>query len=184
MTPAESSWPQPADPDAVPPPAPTMAAAPSILRKNPWLALLLSGFPGLGNLYNGLYLRAFVQFLLVAGLLGAVDRSHSGPFYPMALVFFWAFNALDAFRQAMLINYGYSQDLGLLDRPKRPGTGQGGLVAGIILTLLGTVALLDQYFNIDLRWLYDLWPVSLILVGIWLVVASLRERAKAAQLSE
>ena len=38
---------------------------------------------------------------IVIGLLGVV----------------WFFNVLDAYRQAVLINYGYSQDLGLLDRP-------------------------------------------------------------------
>lgn len=188
MNPAESSWPQyPENPPenpalAAPAPAASLAAAerPPLDRKIPLLAGLLSGFPGMGNVYNGLYLRGLVQFLIVAGLMNMVDHGN-GPFFPMTLVFFWAFSVLDAYRQAMLINYGYAQDLGLLDQPQRPRAGQGGLIAGIILTLLGIIATLEQYVDIDLRWLYDLWPVLLIGVGLWLIVAAVRERNRMAE---
>jgi hypothetical protein len=179
MSPAENpSW-QPY-PDAAPPPA---APAPAVHRdpihqKVPFLAAILSGFPGMGNVYNGLYLRGLVQFLIIGTLVNMLDHGGS-PFLGMALAFFWAFNVLDAYRQAVLINYGYSQDLGLLDTPQRPRAGQGGLVAGIILTFLGIIAFLDQYVNIDLRWLYDLWPLAIVAVGVWLIVASIRDRQKA-----
>ncbi|HWM92076.1 MAG TPA: DUF5668 domain-containing protein [Thermoanaerobaculia bacterium] len=184
MNPAESSWPQqhpenppPAMPPAFPPGVAVQPGRPAIERKIPLLAGLLSGFPGMGNVYNGLYLRALIQFLIVAGLMSAADRGDT-PFFPMTLVFFWAFSVLDAYRQAMLINYGYAQDLGLLDRPQRPAAGQGGLISGVILTLLGLIALADQYVDVDLRWLYDLWPLLLVGVGIWLIVASIRDRKK------
>ena len=165
------------------PPAPPVAQAPAahrdpIHQKVPFLAAILSGFPGMGNVYNGLYLRGLVQFLIIGTLVNMLDHGGS-PFLGMALAFFWAFNVLDAYRQAVLINYGYSQDLGLLDAPQRPRAGQGGLVAGIILTFLGTIAFLDQYVNIDLRWLYDLWPLAIVAVGVWLIVASIRDRQKA-----
>ncbi len=184
MTPAESSWPQyPENPPAVPAPADPIPAASRqpFERKRPLLAGVLSGFPGMGNVYNGLYVRGLIQFLIVAGLMGLVDRSGNA-FFVMTMIFFWAFSVLDSYRQAMLINYGYAQDLGLLDRPQRPMAGQGGLIAGIVLTLLGIVATLEQYVDIDLRWLYDLWPVLLIGVGLWLIVAAVRERNKAAGL--
>jgi hypothetical protein len=183
MNPAESSWPQ--YPENPPPPAAPAAPAPaplaSLERKRPPLAALLSGFPGLGNVYNGLYLRGLIQFLIVAGLMGLVDYNDK-PFFVMSLLFFWAFSILDAYRQAVLINYGYAQDLGLTDRPQRPRAGQGGLIAGIILTLLGIIATVEQYIDVDLRWLYDLWPLLLIGVGVWLIVAAVRERNKAETL--
>jgi hypothetical protein len=100
------------------------------------------------------------------------------PFLIMATMFFWAFSILDSYRQALLINYGYAQDLGLLDRPQRPRAGQGGLIAGVILTVLGLVALVDQYVDVELQWLYDLWPVLLVGTGIWLIVASVRDRKR------
>ena len=183
MNPAESSWPQYPEnppPPAAPAPAPLAAGQLPFERKRPLLAGVLSGFPGMGNVYNGLYLRGLVQFLIVAGLMNLTDRA-DGPFFPMTMVFFWAFSILDAYRQALLINYGYAQDLGLLDQPQRPKAGQGGLIAGLILTFLGIVATLEQYVNIDLRWLYDLWPVLLIVVGLWLIAASVRERNKVLE---
>lgn len=188
MNPAESPWPQypenapEAPPPAAPAPAPPLAAGQLPFdRKIPLLAGLLSGFPGLGNVYNGLYVRGLVQFLIVAGLMGLVDYTET-PFFVMTTIFFWAFSVLDAYRQAVLINYGYAQDLGLIDRPERPRAGQGGLIAGVVLTLLGIVATLEQYVDIDLRWLYELWPLLLVGVGIWLIAASVRERNRAAEL--
>lgn len=176
MNPSESSWPQ-QHPENPPPPAAVIQPGRPFERKSPLLAGLLSGFPGLGNIYNGLYLRGLIQFLIVAGLGNLADRA-DGPFFPMTVFFFWAFNVLDAYRQAVLINYGYAQDLGLLDQPQRPRAGQGGLIAGIILTLLGVIALVDQYVDVDIRWLYDLWPLLLVGIGIWLIVASIRDRKR------
>ena len=177
MNPAESSWPQQYPENPPPPAAVVQPGRLPFERKSPRLAGLLSGFPGLGNVYNGLYIRGLVQFLIVAGLMGLVDR-HDVPFFVMTLIFFWAFSVLDAYRQAVLINYGYAQDLGLLDQPQRPKTGQGGLISGVILTVLGLVALVDQYVDVDLQWLYDLWPLLLVGVGVWLIVASIRDRKK------
>jgi hypothetical protein len=168
------SWQQ--YPDAPPPAAHVPAAQrDAIHQKIPFLAAILSGFPGMGNVYNGLYLRGLVQFLIIGTLVNMVDKAGS-PFLGMSLAFFWAFNVLDAYRQAVLINFGYSQDLGLVDLPQRPRAGQGGLAAGIILTALGIIAFLDEYVNIDLRWLYDLWPLAIVAVGVWLIVASIRDR--------
>ena len=181
MTPAESSWPQhPENPPPSPAPAPLAAGQLPFERKRPLLAAALSGFPGLGNVYNGLYLRGLIQFMIVGGLMTLVDKN-GAPFLVMGMIFFWAFSILDAYRQAVLINYGYAQDLGLVDRPDRPRAGQGGLIAGVILTLIGIVATLDQYINVDLRWLYDMWPLVLVLTGVWLIVASIREKNKHAE---
>ncbi len=185
MSPAESPW--PTHNDAPPPPqaAPSMPAMPAAMardqihQKIPLLAGLLSGFPGLGNLYNGLYIRALVQFLIVASLITIAGPSE-GALIPMSVVFFWGFAVLDAYRQALLINYGYSQDLGLLDLPQRPKAGMAGMAAGVILTVIGIVAFLEQYWKIELEWLYDLWPLMLVGVGLWLIVASIRDKSKSS----
>jgi hypothetical protein len=96
----------------------------------------------------------------------------------MAVAFFWLFNVIDAYRQATLINYGYAQDLGLLDMPKVPRAGQGGLVAGVLLTLVGIASVLDRYTIIDYDWLLQLWPFALVGIGVWLMVASFRDRRR------
>ena len=57
-------------PSPPPPPAPSEPEdAPQVSRKNPVLAACLSGFPGIGNLYNGLYMRGMAFFLICASLI-------------------------------------------------------------------------------------------------------------------
>ncbi|HEV7785173.1 MAG TPA: hypothetical protein VGQ28_07545 [Thermoanaerobaculia bacterium] len=182
MNPAEnwqthsgSTEPEPL-PSASAPALTAAAAAPPFLRKNPALAALLSAFPGMGNIYNGLYLRGITFFLLIASLIAIVPHQ---PLFGMAIAFFWIFNVLDAYRQATLINYGYAQDLGLLDLPRHPRAGQGGLMAGILLTLIGLFAVCDQYFDVRLDWLFNLWPFALVVAGVWLIWGAIRDRRRA-----
>jgi hypothetical protein len=177
---ADNTWPpnDANDANAEPaPPSPVISAMtqePSAqLPKNPSLAAFLSLFPGIGNVYNGLYLRGLTFFLIVVSAITITNRH---PLFGTVIAFFWIFNLIDSYRQAVLINYGYAQDLGLLDRPRHPRAGQGGVAAGVILTLIGFLAVLDQYFNVDLEWIFNLWPVALMVIGLWLVVGSLRER--------
>ena len=182
MNPAENAWPPPSQMEEVPSPpsAPAASAEParSLDVKNPLLAAFLSLFPGVGHVYDGLYLRGLTFFLIIASLITLVDRN-GAPIFGMGIAFFWLLNVIDAYRQAVLINHGYAQDLGLLDQPKVPRPGQGGLAAGIILTLIGTISLLDRYVIIDLDWLLDLWPIALILIGVWLIWGYVREKSRA-----
>ena len=167
------------EPQAPPPPA---AVAPSpVTRKNPGLAALLSIFPGMGNIYNGLYVRGMTFFLVIASLIGIVNRRHhEEEMFVFAIFFFWLFNVIDAYRQATLINYGYAQDLGLTDLPRYPRARQGGLIAGILLTLIGLFSLADRYFSISLDWLFDLWPFALVAGGLWLIWGTIRDRRRAS----
>jgi TM2 domain-containing membrane protein YozV len=98
--------PEPAPAFAAPAPTPVPVAPPAVSRKNPFLAALLSAFPGLGNIYNGLYLRGITFFLLIVSLIGITMRGHD--LFGMAIAFFWLFNVIDSYRQATLINYGYA----------------------------------------------------------------------------
>lgn len=171
--------PEPAPAFAAPAPTPVPLPPPAVSRKNPFLAALLSAFPGMGNIYNGLYMRGLIFFLIVVSLIGITTSSHGHELFGMAVAFFWLFNVIDAYRQATLINYGYAQDLGLLDMPKVPRAGQGGIVAGVLLTLIGTAAVLDRYTIIDYDWFFQLWPFALVGAGVWLIVASFRNRRPA-----
>ncbi len=188
MNPAEN-WQTAAEPIAAEPePAPAFAAPapiqvplppPAVSRKNPFLAALLSAFPGMGNIYNGLYMRGLIFFIIIVSLIGIATSGRGHELFGMAIAFFWLFNVIDAYRQATLINYGYAQDLGLLDMPKVPRAGQGGIVAGVLLTLVGIAAVLDRYTIIDYDWFFQLWPFALVGVGVWLIVASFRGRRPA-----
>jgi hypothetical protein len=100
------------------------------------------------------------------------------PLFGLGIAFFWIFNVVDAYRQATLINHGYAQDLGI-DEPPKLGTGEGGVMVGVILLLIGGFALYDNYFGpIDLDWLIDLWPVFLMAIGAWLIFDAVRDKKR------
>jgi hypothetical protein len=176
MNPAENWHPHEvsSQPASVAPPT----AVPAVSRKNPRLAALFAIFPGLGHIYNGLYVRGIVFFILFVSLIALTARGAAllGP----AIGFVWFFNVLDSYRQATLINYGYAMDLGLTDLPNRPKAGQGGLALGIVFVVLGALGIADYYFAIDWEQVFELWPVALLALGGWLIWGAIRDRRKAA----
>lgn len=178
MSLAENWQPQPTIPAvAAAPGAPGPELAPAgPLRKNPMLAGALSLFPGVGNVYNGLYMRGTTFFLVIVSLIAVASKGHD--LFGFAVAFFWIFNVLDAWRQATLINYGYAQDLGLVDLPARPRAAQGGLAAGVLLVVVGLVAAIERYFHVSLDWLFELWPLALVGLGAWLVWGAIRDRRR------
>lgn len=163
--------------ESSPPPAPP-AEGTRVEAKNPILAAVLSLFPGIGNIYNGLYMRGLAFFLICASFIVLVAQ-RPGPLFGLAIPFFWIFNIVDAYRQAVLINAGYAQDLGVDQPPKIGKAGQGGALVGVIMFLIGAFALADRFYGpIDLDWLIDLWPVVLMAIGAWLVFDTIRDRRK------
>ena len=166
-----------------PPAAPEPEASPFTSRKNPIIAAILSLFPGVGNLYNGLYMRGLAFFLICTSMI--ILTATQEPLFGLGIAFFWIFNMVDAYRQATLINYGYGQDLGIDEPPKLASAGQGGMMVGIILFLIGGIALLEQFdVRIDLDWLIDLWPVFLMAIGAWLIFDTVRDKMKAKEEDE
>jgi hypothetical protein len=178
MSTAPNPW-TPGDTPPMPERAP--AVPPPLIVKKPGFAAFLSAFPGLGNVYNGLYLRGLIFFVIIftlVGIVSSLDGSSQGAavFFGPAIAFFWLFNMIDAYRQAVLINHGYQQDLGLLDLPKRLRPGQGGIAAGVILVLIGVYALLERFANVQLDWIFDLWPLLAVGLGVWLIWGTIRDR--------
>jgi hypothetical protein len=151
------------------------------------LAGFLSLMPGLGNVYNGLYLRGITFFLIWGGIFALAIRSGnraSGDSQALAflipgIIFFYLFNLFDAYRQATLINHGYATDLGLSDSAKwsRP---PGGLMLGIVILLIGVYGLLEHFFDIDLSILLDYWYFAFIAFGAWMILQARRANAEAA----
>ena len=164
-------------PQTPPPAPPAVEPTPPANYKNPILAGVLSLFPGIGNIYNGLYMRGLAFFLICTSMIAITTRE---PLFGLGIAFFWIFNVVDAYRQATLINHGYGQDLGI-DEPPKIAAGQGGAMVGAIMMLIGAFALYDNYFGpIDLDWLIDLWPVILMAIGAWLIFDTVRDKKKKA----
>lgn len=189
-TATEHPWPHEAGAPPSAPSAPPRAASPEvppvyraerpdlITHKRPRLAAALAVLPGVGHIYNGLYMRGMTFFLVFMSLILLAGEQE---IFGFAMGFFWIFNVIDTYRQAVLINYGYAQDLGMVDLPAHPKAAQGGLFAGILLTTVGLFAFVERFFDIRLDWLLDLWPLALVAIGAWLIVGSLRDRKNRAE---
>ena len=179
---------QPPNPPEAPPGAPYAPPPPAARRgpfeRTPFLASILSVIPGLGNVYNGLYMRAFVIALIWFGLLATAVNSNDGPELGVivpAMVFLWFFNLIDAYRQAVLINYGYTPE-GELSDTLGPMRGSGGLVLGGVVFLLGLFGLVQHLFPaIDLSVLFEVWYVPFLAFGGWLFYRAWVERRNRSE---
>ena len=164
---------QPAPARDVPPaPPPPPAPAQGGLTARHVVSVILALFPGLGHIYNGLYQRGIVLFLLAVGSIYlATEEGVMG----MVVAFVWLFNIIDAYRQATLIELGHGTDLGLQDAPKPPANGQLGLLAGAGLFVIGFLALLDHTFGYDIDRMWEFWPLGLLAAGAWLMIGAYRQ---------
>ena len=155
-----------------PPPPPPPTADQGSLTTRHVISVILALFPGLGHIYNGLYQRGIVLFLLAVGSIYlATEEGVMG----MVVAFVWLFNIIDAYRQASLIERGYATDLGLQDAPKPPANGQLGLLAGAGLFIVGFLALLDYTFGYDIDRVWEYWPLGLLAAGAWLMIGAYRQ---------
>ncbi len=153
-----------------PPPVP-QARSRNPQARNPWLAAIFSMFPGVGNVYNGLYLRGAAIFLIFIGAIALAHdtRPPEAVLLVFAIIFIWLFNIFDAYRQATYINFGYRPDAGWQEKPKVSNWGSGGLAAGVAVFLLGLYGLLRDRFDIDFTVLVDWWYVWFMAFGLFLI---------------
>ena len=149
-----------------PPPLPT-AAAPSYVRlpKNPILATFLSGFPGLGQVYNGQPAKAMVFFF---GFVGAIYGTAQISPFPFAFLipFVYFYGMIDAYKSAVQINAKAAGGT-LVDEDTAESPAWGW-------SLIGLGALLLAH---TLGWLNFIaferyWPVLLIAGGIGVLLKS------------
>lgn len=161
-------------------PAQPIGAPPLGSRRSPWIAAFLAVFPGLGSIYNGSYARGVAFFLTVLGLIHMANRGDE--IWGFGVAFVWLFNVIDAYREARLIRAGLADDLGA--GRLRPDTSVAeGLGLGAVLFLIGLLSFLDLTLDIDIDWIFELWPLGLMVAGGWfVVVAILRIRARRRRL--
>ena len=150
-------------------------------RKSPVLALVLSGMPGLGQVYVGYYQQGFTNALIIASLIALLNTNavNGGgePFFGLFLAFYWLYNIIDAWRRAVFYNNALAGIApGTLPTDFPAATGRGSLAGGAALVAVGVVLLSNTLFGMSLAWLEQWWPLAFIAVGVWLIYPNLTKK--------
>ncbi|MGD8440743.1 MAG: DUF5668 domain-containing protein [Holophagae bacterium] len=180
--PKKPSPPRPSDvPSSPPPPAP--APPPQVIyaprdpmAKSPGLALFLAiFFPGLGHIYVASYERALMIIGGIAVSIWAMTQS-GGRLWPLAFAisFLYFYSIFDAYREAQIANLSPDDEL-----PSRRSTGEGRLMFGVFLVVVAGLVLADNLGLFDIRWIYDWWPVLVLLIGIYFIGSWIWEKMNA-----
>ena len=153
-----------------PPLPPAVYPAGPPLPKNPWAALALSLFPGVGQIYNGQLAKGIFFFFAEAFCIyGAGDIN----WFPFAFLipFVYFYNLVDAWRSATLINARFlgGQVVAEEDTAESPAWGAGLIAIGLLL-LLNNLGWLR--FSALERW----WPILMVIAGAAFLYGSLRRR--------
>lgn len=133
------------------------------MKRSPAAAFWLSLLPGVGHFYLGQLKKGLTFALLAAGLIQLAGETGEG-FFGFLIPILWLFSMLDAHRSAQAINMGMEtgDDFSFF-------AGSGSKWWGGTLIAIGVLFLLYNFDLFDLDWLWQFWPVVLILVGIRLV---------------
>lgn len=166
---------------AVPPGAVSAAGAPTG-GPNPVAATLLGFIPGVGAIYNGQVVKGLIHVLIFAGLVALSE--HAG-FFGVLVAFFYFYMVWDAYATAKAIQerrplpdpFGLGTHLPPAETsaPNSPGAGSEIVrhgppvpTAAIVLIALGVLFLLDNLGMFHWHWMGRMWPVILIIIGVWL----------------
>ena len=168
-TPAVASNSALADTFAVPPPP-----APPRVGGNPGVAFFLGLFPGLGAVYNGEYNKALIHIVVFAAIIvGLSSDPGDGGALTLSLllagfVFYMAFDAMRTTR---------AKSLGETTADPLESWSKNRPVGPIILIALGALFLLNNFDWFPFHFIWRLWPLILIGVGILLFRNRLSNRA-------
>jgi TM2 domain-containing membrane protein YozV len=145
--------------------------------KSPVLAALMSVVPGLGQIYVGYYQQGFINIVVIAGIICMLSyygiSPHIKPFLAIFMIFYWLYNLVDAYRKATFYNQALA-GLGAFELPEGehlPGA-RGSLFGGVVLLIVGVIALSYTLFDLPMDWLEHWWPMALIIMGVYLLYQS------------
>jgi hypothetical protein len=170
--------------------APAGAAPTNPHAPNPGVALVLGMIPGVGAMYCGEFMRAFIHVAVFATLIAATSEVH-WMFGPM-IGFWWFYMLFDSYQIAKAkqegrpiqdifgfgaSSFGFGTSTAAPNIPTPPSpplidpkqsknlpAGPIVLIALGVLFLLHTMGLIPHFFH-----LAKLWPLVLIGIGGWLI---------------
>lgn len=134
------------------------------MKRSPAAAFWLSALPGLGHIYLGQTAKGFAFGLVTVGLINLVS-SGRGDLFGILIPIYWFFVMIDAHRSTQAVNARIeagADATGFLDGGDSKWW--GGALIGI-----GIFFLLLNFDIIDLDWLWQFWPILLIVLGVRLI---------------
>jgi len=171
--------------DAMPPGLPATTAVPAATSTpvvvttsgpSPGLAGVLSAFfPfGVGAVYTGQYAKGLAHMLIFVCLIWGASSGGDvyGPFFGIAIAFFYVYQIIDSVRSAKAIQlgqpapdpFGLGRAFGTGERPQFRRVPVGA----IVLIGLGVIFLFNTMGWFQFYWIGRLWPLILIVMGVWL----------------
>jgi len=118
--------------------------------------------PGAGHVYVG---QASKGFLLIVLFACAIQLADHAAFFGVMIPFIWLFGLIDAYRSA--------QEHNLLVETGRPLPKPAAFAFtrwwGWGLIGLGTVFFVDNFGWLDIEWIWRIWPLGLIGLGVYIL---------------
>jgi hypothetical protein len=147
---------------------------------SPERAFVLGLIPGVGALYNAEYFKAAVHLLIFGTLTTIVDEARVAQTLLGFLAFgFYAYMPFEAYYTAKKRKLaaegihletpfdGFNEQIGRIKDKE--------LWGGVALIFIGMLFLLDNFDIIRIGNVAKLWPVILIVIGVWLMRSFLQK---------
>lgn len=133
------------------------------MKRSPAAAVWLSLIPGAGHIYVGQVTKGIVLIVVLGSVIQMVSRGADG--FGIVIPFIWLYAMLDAHRAAVEGNRRIASGRELSPSTEvAPGKWWGYLLIG-----LGVLFLLESMDLIDFEWIWRLWPLGLIGLGIYVL---------------
>jgi hypothetical protein len=139
---------------------------------NPGAAFAIGLIPGVGAIYNGEFVKAAVHILIFGTLVSISDATDAALFglASVAFYFYMPFEAYYTAKKRMLGAQGIMLETPIDRLQQQFGSMRDReLWGGIALIVIGGLYLLGNLDVFDLRGIARLWPLALVLLGVWLL---------------
>jgi TM2 domain-containing membrane protein YozV len=139
---------------------------------NPGAAFALGLIPGVGAIYNGEFVKAAVHILIFGTLVSVADATDAALFSLLSagFYFYMPFEAYYSAKKRKLGAEGIMLETPIDRLQQQFGSVKNReLLGGIALVVIGGLYLLGNLDVFDMHRIVKLWPVALVLLGVWLL---------------
>ncbi len=155
---------------------------------NPGTAAVLGFVPGLGAVYNGEYVKGLIHVMIFGGVIAILSSNRTPEGMQVILALFLAaficYMPIEAYRTAKakrlgLPNPGFFTEPTVAAAPGAAGQppaapSRPNVTGSVILIVLGVLFLLGTTGVLDSIWVWRLWPLVLVAIGVALIVRRAR----------